>query len=120
MYCGDHACCRCDRIGGKWYLRAQLTLECKGTRHQAYVAWASLMVLLFPVGVPLLLFGLMYPVRHHIKTLMQALRSQAAQDSSVTSVKGLSKRRASLAALHGQLEWLIKRFQNFQPESWCA
>ena len=71
-------------------------------------------------GVPLLLFGLMYPVRHDIKTLMQAMKEQDAQSSNIISVKRLSKRRASLANLHGQLRWLIQKFQNFQPECWCA
>ena len=62
----------------------------------------------------------MYPVRHNIKTLMQALRSQDVEHSSVTSVKHLSKRSASIANLHLQLHWLTKKFKNFQPECWCA
>lgn len=63
-------CFSCDSIGGKLYLRAQLTLPCAGTRRNLHVLWASLMLLLYPVGVPLLMFALMYPKRHQIKTLM--------------------------------------------------
>ena len=42
--------CRCDEIGGKLYLRAQLTLPCSGTRHKVHLLLASLMVFLYPIG----------------------------------------------------------------------
>ena len=44
-------CFMCTEIGGKAYLRAQLTLECDGQgRRQVYVIIASLMILVYPIG----------------------------------------------------------------------
>ena len=138
-------CFPCDSIGGKYYLRAEVTLGCDGTRRKVHVAFASLMILLYPIGelkrllisslvvekvielqsrtagVPLLLFRLMYPVRNDIKTLMQALKSHDAQASSIDSaMRRLSKKRSSIANLQVQLEWLIGKFKDYQPDCWCA
>ena len=44
-------CFRCTDIGGRLYLRAQLTLPCNGTgRRKAHVFLSVLMVLLYPIG----------------------------------------------------------------------
>ena len=42
----------CDRVGDKFFLRVQCTLECDGSRRCGYVLFGSLMVLLYPIGKP--------------------------------------------------------------------
>lgn len=104
---------RCDEIGGQFFLRAQLTLECDGKRRKVHVLLAILMTLLYPIGVPLLIFGLMYPNRHRIKTLMQAVDEVGA-----VARTGRLTRQESLENLQFQLQWLTDKFDNFKPARW--
>jgi hypothetical protein len=59
---------RCD---GGWgdghtYLLADLKLRCGGKRYVTHQIFAALMVVVWPVGTPLLFFGLMYRVRYRV------------------------------------------------------
>ena len=111
-------CFMCDKIGEKLYLRAQLTLPCIRTsrRRRMHIVLSSLMVLVYPIGFPLLMFGLMYPNRASIRILMKAAKAQDAEQAGVTSLKHL--KRASMASIHLKLRWLVKKFKNFTPTCW--
>jgi hypothetical protein len=56
----------CREIDGVSYLQEDLAVRCDSEDHEKAKVWAWVMVALFPVGVPLLLFGMLYPHRDHI------------------------------------------------------
>ena len=51
---------------GHTYLLADLKLRCGGARYATHQIFAALMVVVWPVGTPLLFFGLMYRVRYRV------------------------------------------------------
>ena len=51
---------------GHTYLLADLKLRCGGERYATNQIFAALMVVVWPVGTPLLFFGLMYRVRYRV------------------------------------------------------
>jgi hypothetical protein len=51
---------------GSKYLVADLSIECDGATYQANVAFASLMVFIYPLGVPALFLWLLASKRHLI------------------------------------------------------
>ena len=51
----------CDPLGdGIEYLRADYRIKCTDSKHQKIVWYAGVMVVVYPVGIPLLYFGLLY------------------------------------------------------------
>lgn len=57
----------CDNLDtGESYLRADHSLVCYNMRHRAYMAFAGVMVLVYPVGIPLFYALLLYRGRHMI------------------------------------------------------
>ncbi|CAN0493991.1 unnamed protein product, partial [Scytosiphon promiscuus] len=53
----------CDSLGdGKAYLREDYSITCNTERHSAYLVYASLMVCVYPVGIPA--FFTFWLVRH--------------------------------------------------------
>ena len=68
----------------------------------------------------MLIFGMMYPVRHQIIKLMNAVKSHDAQQSGLANVKNIAKKRGSVANIQVQLRWLTRKFQDYQPACWCA
>ena len=45
------------------YMRADYSISCSSQRYQFAVVWAAVMVFVYPVGIPLLYFVLLYQVR---------------------------------------------------------
>ena len=117
-------CFVCQEIGGTFQLRAQMTVSCNSAeRRRLYLFYSSCMVLLFPIGTPLLIFVLMYPQRHKINSLMEAAKEEDIENGSsgVISLKRLShtkQRRASIVNAYKDLKWLVKYFRNFSPNCW--
>jgi hypothetical protein len=56
----------CIEVDGVRYLRADLQVECHSAQHQAAEGFAWFMILLFPVGLPLLYFFMLFVNRHHL------------------------------------------------------
>jgi hypothetical protein len=52
----------CIEIDGQEYLRSDLSIECDAPAHKSAEAFAVLMVLVFPLGLPVLYFGMLW---HH-------------------------------------------------------
>ncbi|CAM9123034.1 unnamed protein product, partial [Choristocarpus tenellus] len=45
----------CEELeDGKTYLRADYSLECTSDRHQAFQAYAAIMIFVYPLGIPIL------------------------------------------------------------------
>eukprot|EP00611_Tribonema_gayanum_P000411 TRINITY_DN10281_c0_g1_i1.p1 TRINITY_DN10281_c0_g1~~TRINITY_DN10281_c0_g1_i1.p1 ORF type:complete len:1126 (+),score=274.53 TRINITY_DN10281_c0_g1_i1:133-3510(+) len=71
----------CDHLDGtaKSYLRADYSIECGTPTHTAYVAYAGIMVLVYPIGVPALFAWLLWKQR-------VAVRKAEALDSFASAV----------------------------------
>ena len=130
----------CVEVGEEWYLRAQIDLPCDSSeRRQLYVVYSAFMVLLYHIGVPLLLFVLMYPNRNIIRAYQKAVTAQETQQT----LEGESKRRShsrretfveesfvtsaiqgksqSLSSeLRSKIGWLSSKFEDFTPTGWWA
>ena len=69
----------CERIGNKYFLRAEPTLACESSsaRYQGWKKYSILMLLLYPFGFPLLLLCLLLPQRARIRELMSEVHRQS-------------------------------------------
>lgn len=114
----------CAQFGNEWYLRAELTLACDGSvRRGKWVLYSGLCIALYPVGVPLLIFVLLYRRRKEINLVQHALKDSDSQHVEIVSARSLTKRqsvqqrRPSLvAAVDDNLGWLVKKFEKFNPD----
>ena len=52
---------------GRYYLRRDYSIECTSSKYRFGVVWASIMVVAYPIGIPLLNFWLLYKRRFEIK-----------------------------------------------------
>lgn len=118
----------CDKFDSGWFLRDELTLACDGSaRRRKWVAVASVFIVVYPIGVPLLLFGLMYRHRDEINKLQQALKENDSVQADTVSAKrlamhlSLKQRRPSIvASVQHSLSWIVKKFERFNPGRWYA
>ena len=77
----------CDVLDDdKNYLRADYRIECDSTKHKTLQVYAGFMVLLYPVGIPLLYAGLLYRDRN---VLVNAANREVS--ARVKSASGLWK-----------------------------
>ena len=53
--------CDGDAIPGKDFLRADYTIECYDSRHLSYRIYASFMILVYPIGIPLMYLSFLFP-----------------------------------------------------------
>jgi hypothetical protein len=117
---------QCSEFDDGWFLRAELTIPCNGSaRRQKWVAIASLLLAVYPIGVPLLLFGTMYRCRGEINRLQQALKQNESEQTEVISAKRLAartsikERRPSIvAAVNHSLVRVVKKLERFNPGQW--
>ena len=52
---------------GTYYLRRDYSIECSGETFYFGVVWASIMIIIYPFGLPVLNFWLLYKHRHNIR-----------------------------------------------------
>lgn len=73
----------CDRLDdGHHYLRADYRILCTGAKHQALQVYAGVMVVLYPIGIPLLYAALLYYRR-------DVLADASADKSAAQPISGL-------------------------------
>ena len=62
----------CVKIDEEYLLRAHLTLSCdpSSARRRMWKTWATIMMVAYPIGFPLLLICLLLPQRARIRELM--------------------------------------------------
>ena len=49
----------CMEIHGEWYIKHDVSIPCYDARHNSYQLLAALGVLLYPIGIPVLFYGLL-------------------------------------------------------------
>ena len=110
----------CERFDDGAFLRESLTLACDNSDQRSFwVAFAAVVLVAYMVGVPVLIFTVMFQNRHAILkvgvdlqqhnqigrtglTANQLVRSKQARGSFVTNLSGIL--------------WLVSKFEKFRPE----
>ena len=135
----------CDSYGSEEdrFLRAQLTLRCNGftddddyqseesDRRKLFVSYAWAMFVVYPIGVPLCLFSLLYPHRKKIESLLNEVKAQdeVAANGGRLSISTIGqvarsednnkrRHRPSVIALSNDMMWLSSKFDKFEPKRW--
>lgn len=73
----------CDKLDdGNAYLRADYRIECDSPRHKAFQIYAGLMIVVYPVGIPLFYALILF---HEHKTLVKGLGHEAQSRGESTS-----------------------------------
>lgn len=115
----------CVRFGDDFFLRANLMIPCDKSLsvRRWWKFYAGLMIAVYPLGVPLMLFCLMYPNRAEIKRILSALKEHDAKSGSLTPVAELrnpsgQRHRPSVANLSINLIWLLPKIKKFRPSCW--
>lgn len=68
----------CDDLdNGKSFLRADHSIQCDTTAHKLYKAYAGVMCLLYPLGIPFCYAAILYPVRECLKSDNKQVREKA-------------------------------------------
>ncbi|CAM9531970.1 unnamed protein product, partial [Laminaria digitata] len=81
----------CETLdGGKEYLRADYTILCTGAKHKALQVYAGFMIVLYPIGIPVIYAIILYKHREVLKDGMQHHRS-VQQSADLEVATGLWK-----------------------------
>ena len=85
--------CDDEAIPGKSFLRSDYTIECYDSRHTVYRVYASIMILVYPIGIPLAYIALLFPYRNILHPVgvdnKSVSRSQRFDDLKVLPFKFL-------------------------------
>ena len=94
---------------GSKFLRVDHSLRCEGSTYSFYRFYGTIMVAVWPIGVPLLFFLVLFPKRSRFRAAQQAIDAKKARDAieidgilgkhNARVLKKTSKRRARIAAL---------------------
>ena len=104
---------RCNRFG-----HAQSEDETTSERRRFFVVYAWAMVVIFPIGIPLMTACFLFCFREPIKKLMKSVKEEDERHGMITKVSSIAKsktRRGSEIVLAQNLKWLEPKFKDFQP-----
>lgn len=77
----------CDDLdNGKSYLRVDHSLECYTLKHAAFVGYASVMMVIYPIGIPVCYALVLYRSRNTLK-----MGQDRDEDTTISTVKDLWK-----------------------------
>ncbi|CAN0338896.1 unnamed protein product [Ascophyllum nodosum] len=94
--------CENDAVAGKSYLRADYSLSCKTKTHIHYRIYAGFMLLVYPIGIPLLYAFILWKNRHLLNPTLAAA-ARVEQDNTG------GQRRKHLSPLQEEeLEKMVK------------
>ena len=110
----------CDKFDGdQLFLRAELTLACDGSpARRGWVVFAAIMVVLFPIGVPALLFTLLYSNRDGMVRLVQELEQEPGSVAKLARRPSSSSRRPSFVARSERLAFIVSRVERLAAARW--
>ena len=132
---------RCSSFdGGERYLREQLTISCTSASRRTWEIYTSLCVLLYPIGIPTLLFTLLYLNRNEIRPVLEVLRDHDARGEDHAGEEQLARptltrqgsatisemmlelsakrRRPSIVTRSNRSAWLMTKLDGYTPSAW--
>jgi hypothetical protein len=74
------------------YLVADMSLNCGSNEYRYGKIYAALMVLIYPVGIPMMYLWMLYQVKNDIIAMSKSLRDDDNDDASDSKVNGSSSR----------------------------
>ncbi|KAH8054278.1 G-protein coupled receptor [Aureococcus anophagefferens] len=115
--------CRGGFGDGKRYLAADLSVECGGPKYAAYEVFAGLMVCVWPVGVPLCFYALLFRVRDKINPLRKLGFSKSLSKSTSSSLPTKKERITKALRIrdgrpHRVCESVKLLYLPYDPEVW--
>ena len=60
---------RCEEFDDGYYLAAQLGVSCESPQYSGFLVYTIVMLLVYPIGVPIYFFATLYPKRDKIRAL---------------------------------------------------
>ena len=112
----------CDRFDGGSFLRAELTQRCDDSgRRFSWGVFAAVGLVAYPLGIPTLIFVIMFQHRHHMLKLSSELQRHNSARGTGLNVNQLAKSkhaRGSFASLTVEMRWLLPKFDKFKPGLW--
>ena len=79
-----------DSLSDNYYLRSDYSISCNSDRYAYGVAWASVMLVVYPLGVPLLYLYLLYNAREVISQRRDVGMNWGGASQSVACKSGSS------------------------------
>ena len=110
---------------GASFLRESLVLACddSDSSRAFWVVYAAVALIVYMVGVPSLIFAIMFPYRHKIQKLgadLQQLNQRGRTGLTANQLAGSKRARSSFVSLTTELRWLLPKFEKFRPELWFS
>lgn len=114
------ACASFDGVGS--YLKAQLNLSCEyegNPERRWYVAYASLMVLVYPCAVPLGTLTVLYSIRKSMKSTMERARMKCQRlgAPSLCQMRELIAQDPNVSDLVRSMSFI---FEKYESDAWCV
>jgi len=105
----------CSDIADSWYLNADFTIQCFDTRWDKYAILSGVMIFVYPVGIPLLFFGLLVSNRRTLLAYdafdaQEHHRRTASSINSTSMLAGKEARKAN--TVRTWLGFLMESYRN--------
>ena len=114
----------CQKFDDGAFLRESLTLACDDTYQRTFwVVFAAVALVAYMVGVPCLIFTIMFQHRHEIQKLgadLQQHNQRQRTGLTANQLVGSKRARSSFVAAVDDLRWLLPKFEKFRPELWFS
>ena len=109
----------CERFDdGHHYLKAQLSLKCHGSTHHFYVSWAAFMIFVYPIGVPLLMFVVLYVNRHEITRVMTIVIKRTEKGELLEALDPVQAQLEQEHNANALLRATTSLFEQYDPGMW--
>ena len=113
----------CQQFDNGAFLRESLTIACDDSpRRRLWVVFSAVTLIVYMIGVPTLIFTVMFQYRHAIQELgvkLQQHNEQRGRTSLTANELVKSKQaRSSFVSLHWEMRWLLSKFEKFRPKAW--
>ncbi|GMH92878.1 hypothetical protein TL16_g12477 [Triparma laevis f. inornata] len=107
----------CQRFDGDYgsYLKADFSINCNSDEHKAYQTYAALMILLFPIGVPVMYFVLLYKKREKLDPGQRHFATRTSEEDALKEALAI---RAKLELEDSSLRSLSFLYSSYEPRMW--
>ena len=110
---------RVDRLNNdRYYLAADLSISCSTDRYQFGSLWAGLMILVYPIGIPLLYYWLLSANRNYIRYVEDdgTVRPTRPSDKEIERLKAkYPEDYPDNIINHNHLKFL---YRAYEPQYW--
>ena len=97
------------------FLKVDYSIDCKAPGRSLYLAWACLMILVYPLGVPLMYFVLLWRKRHKLDPGQMALENENSQEDALQKALSL---REKYEEEDPSLKSLSFLYSAYEPRMW--